>query len=306
MKAKKIITTLILLVLSIFSLYGCASLQFVCAVDGNGTIIDRLVIELDEAKINKSHANPETVKNAIQNDIIAFHDAIQEWKGQFSIVDTPEIALSLENGILFDTSTVGNKITVSLEFQNWTMFGLFYGFITVDGVEYEKAMSDVGPFLTNLLLGQYGTENMGLFLYKYSHVKDSGFIDNLQGVAESGDTTFSDLYEKYRTLTNNYYETADLDISQVFAYPDEKLYSNADETEVTGGLTFMIWNLSDKSEDFEMEIYKLGPRAVAWYVIALIISALVAIALIIKFSINSSKKAVSVKITKEDVEKNER
>ncbi|MBE5738244.1 MAG: hypothetical protein E7354_00715 [Clostridiales bacterium] len=306
MKAKKIITTIVLLLVAVFSLCGCASIQMVRAIDANGTIIDRMVIELNESKINKAGKTVAEVKSVIKNDIIAFRQYVNDWKSQFAIEDFPELALSLENGILVNDTEVGNKLTIAIEFSNWTMFGLFYGIVNLEDVEYQKAMTDVGPFLSALLLNQYGNEDMGVFLYKYSLVRDEGFVKNLQGLTGEEGTSFATLYEKYKTLTNNYYDIDDLDISQIFAYPDEKLYSNADETEVTGGLTMMMWDLSNKADGFKMEIYKLGPKTAGWYILALIISAVAVVIIVAKFGVNSAKNKVSVKITKEEVEKDEK
>lgn len=308
MKSKKIITMIVLLLVAVFSLSGCASLQLIRAVDATGTIVDKLVIELDESKINKSGRTVNEVKSVIEGDVIAFRQYVKDWKEQFNIEEYPELALSLENGILVNDTKIGNQYTIAVEFKNWTMFGLFYGIVTVQDVEYEKAMTDVGPFLSNLLLGQYGTDNLGLgiFLYKYSLVEDEGFISNLQNLPEEERGSFTDLYNKYRNLTYRNYDIDDLDISQIFAYPDEKIYGNADEVETTGGLTMMMWNLSDKDDGFKMEIYKLGPKSIGWYVLALIISAVVVLVIIFKLRANSAKEKVSVRITKEEVEKDEK
>ena len=306
MKTRKIITTLILLLVAVFSLCGCASIQMVRAIDSSGTIIDRLIIDLDESKINKSGKTVQEVKSSIKNDIISFRQYVDNWKEQFTIEEYPELATSLGTGIVVNDTEVGNQLTVAVEFANWTMFGLFYGIVTIEDVEYEKALNDVGPFLSELLLGQYGNEDMGVFLYKYSLVRDEGFIKNLQALPDGEDNDFSVLYEKYRKLTNNYYDVDDLNLSQIFAYPDQKLYSNADEVEVAGDLTMMMWDLSNKEDGFKMEIYKLGPKTVGWYVIALIISAVAIVIVMIKLSANSAKNRVTVHITKEEVEKNEK
>ncbi len=306
MKARKILTTIILLFVAVFSFWGCASIQMVRAIDSSGTIIDRLVIDLDESKINKSGKTVAEVKSAIKNDIISFRQYVESWKTQFTLEEYPELALSLENGILINDTETGNQLSVAIEFSNWQMFGLFYGIVNLEDVEYEKALNDVGPFLSQLLLGQYETTDMALFLYKYSHIEDAGFIKNLQALPEGEDNDFSVLYEKYRKMTNNYYDIEDLNISQIFAYPDEKLYSNADEIEYAGDLTMMMWDLSNKDDTFKMEIYKLGPQAVHWYVLALVISAVVVVLIMVKLSTNAAKNKVTVHITKEEVEKDEK
>ena len=61
-----------------------------------------------------------------------------------------------------------------------------------------------------------------------------------------------------------------------------------------------MWNMSDKAEDFQMEIYRLTPRSVNWYVFALVISAIVVIVLFINFG---SKARQEKLVTKKELEK---
>lgn len=316
MRAKKIITTLVLMVVALVSLCGCAEIKYIRAVDGRGVIIDKLVVTLDESKINKSQKTLGEVSNKISQDFNEFIIMVNEWKESFNHSETySELYERLKTGILVNReNTSTRELTLSIEFSDWQMFGLFYGIVTVGGEEVEGAMADVGPFLSNLLLGQYGTSDMGIFLYKYSRVTDEGFIKNLQGLPVDQNCTFNDtfnfseLYNDYRAYTNNSYDIDDLDIVQIFAYPDERLYSNCDESEVQegqnlDGLNMMYWNLSDKDDDFSMEIYKVAPRTIAWYVVALVVSAIVVVILIFRIRKNSKNK-VTVIVTKEEVEKN--
>lgn len=322
MKTKKIITTLVLMLVALVSLCGCAKMEYIRTVDGYGVIIDKLVVSLDESKINKAGKSLEEVANKISSDFDNFIIMVGNWKENFNDSESySELYEKLKTGIKVSRNNIRNKeLTLSIEFSNWQMFGLFYGFVTVGGQEVVGAMNDIGPFLSNLLLGQYGTSDMGIFLYKYSRVTDEGFIKNLQNKYADDDSTFistnyadynfnfTNLYNDYRNFTNNSYDINDLDIVQIFAYPDERLYSNCDEDEVfesqnLDGLNMMYWNLSDKDDDYQMEIYKVAPKSTAWYVVALVISAVVVAILIIRMAKNSKNK-VTIIVTKEEVEKN--
>lgn len=302
MRAKKILSTIALIFVAMFSLCGCASVQYIRAIDGDGVIIDKLVVSLDESKINKSGTTLAQVKSYILDDFNDFKEHVDGWKGYFDVEEYPELALRLETGIIISQTETKNELTLSVEFSDWQMFGLFYGIVTVDGQEFEKAITDVGPFLSSLLLGEYGTGDLGLFLYKYSRVEDEGFIKNLQKVENDEYLDFTTLYNNYRTLTNNHYDLGDLEISQIYTYPDTKLYSNADESEVYGGLNMMYWNLSDKSEDFKLEIYKVAPRVIPWYVVALIVATAIVVFLLFRIRKNAKNK-VTVLVTKEEVER---
>ena len=109
-------------------------------------------------------------------------------------------------------------------------------------------------------------------------------------------------YDKYTKITG--FDKDDVKVSQVFAYPDDRLYSNADEVEVIDGFTFMAWDLTDKDEDFEMSIYKIAPYVVAWYVLALMLTV---VAVVVGFIIirEVASRSPQVKITKKEVEKGE-
>ena len=87
-----------------------------------------------------------------------------------------------------------------------------------------------------------------------------------------------------------------------FIYPDDRLHSNADYSYVEGGLTWMQWDLDNKSQDFEMEIYKIGARVPWWYALALVISAVFVLVFTIIVFVRA-KKNPREKITRWDVEK---
>ncbi len=291
-----------LVFVAMFSLCGCASVQYLRTVNGNGSIVDKLVVSLDESKINKAGTTLTQAKSYVLEDFKNFREHIESWKECFDVGEYPELALRVQTGITVNQTETQNELSFSVEFSDWQMFGLFYGIVTVDGQELEKAMTDVGPFLSEMLLNEYSTGDMGIFLYKYSRVQDQGFIKNMQGVENDEYVDFDTLYANYRNLTNNHYDLSDLEVSQVFTYPDTKLYSNADESEEYKGLNLMYWNLSDKDEDFKMEIYKVAPKVVPWYVVALVVSTGVVVFLLFRMGKNAKNK-VTVRVTKEEVER---
>ena len=170
----------------------------------------------------------------------------------------------------------------------------------IEDFEYKSVMEDVGPFIDNILNEEYSTENYGLFLIKYSMLKNNGILDNIEGF-EYNNTNY---YDKYIAMTNNHYGLSDMSVSQIFAYPDDRIYSNADESYVEGNTTFMLWDLSDKCENFEMQMYKLYPKTTSWYAFALIISAIFVIVITIVIARKYKKEPIE-KITRWEVEKND-
>jgi hypothetical protein len=101
---------------------------------------------------------------------------------------------------------------------------------------------------------------------------------------------------------NSFYDVSDLDIYQSFIYPDDRLYTNADEKMVENGLTWLKWDLTGvNEEDVNMEIFKLAPRTYSWYILALIISiiSLIVISIYVR---KKRKTEIQVIITRRDVE----
>ena len=126
-------------------------------------------------------------------------------------------------------------------------------------------------------------------------VKNGGILDSLEGFEING----VNYYNKYRKEFNYDYNLEDVEFYEMFTYPDDRLYSNADDSEVNNGLSIYRWSLSDKDDNFEMILYKLSPNASAWYILALVISILVVTILSIIVIVNrtnkkKSKKQVSV------------
>ena len=297
---KKYLTAFAILILCVFSFFGCAKVEFLRTIDGNNAIMDRLVIELNKEKVESTGKTLGEVISTIESDFQIFRNHVFEWKKQFNYEDYPTLKDRVDKGIDCIVEKVGSRLTLTVSYEDYTMFGLFYGITNIDGHEYEKAMTDVGPFLSSMLTEDGEKENMGLLLYKYALIKDSGLINNLEALEEQGDNFYKNIYDKYRKLTADKYDVKDLDISQVFVYPDDDIYSNADGNDYYGGLTMLSWDLTDTGSDFIMEVYKVAPRSVNWYVVALIISAIVVVVLFVNFGSKSRNEKM---VTKEEVEK---
>ena len=288
---------LVLIVVSVCTFAGCAEVEFIRTVDSYYTIMDKFVITLDK---NKLGANYNTVKEAIHEDMITFRNYVYSWIDSFEVEYQEEYLMLKENIICQDIVTDDNELSMVVEFSKPRCFALFYGLVSLADEECLQAMEDVGPFLSNVLLKEFKTEELGIFLYKYSMVSNKSFMSGIEDFKI--DDIGVNYYEKYTNLTGCTKE--DIKVSQVFAYPDDGLYSNADEVEKVDGFTFMAWDLTNKDDDFEMQIYKLAPYTIVWYVLAMMITVTSVIVGYIVIRIVTMDKP-QVKITKKDVEKDE-
>jgi len=269
MKFKKIITLIIIMCTIILT--GCADVQFIRMIDSNNAVQDKIVVELNKSEIEKRGYKMADVLNKIEEDFIAVKNYIEsDWIEQFNNDKYANVYDKAKNGIVVDvTPPVGNKVTLTITFSDLSMFGLFYGYSSIDNnYEYNKAMEDVGPFIGKMFAEDYDNEDFGMFLIKYSIIKDNGILDSLENFEVNG----VNYYTNYSQYLNEELTKENIKMSEIFIYPDDRIYSNADDKEVINGVTFLHWSLSDKDDGFQMEIYKIAPKVINWYIIAIIIS----------------------------------
>lgn len=299
MKFKKIILSFVLICISIFSFIGCAKIEFMRTVDGANAVVDWLVIELDEKKIEQAGERVSHIYGMINSDMQTIVQKVKDWKLTFEKYEDlyPAINEGIEAKVTENKQD--NKLTLSISFANVQLFGLFYGYVESDKYEYEKMMEDVGPFVEQMLKEEYSpNENYGLFLYKYSLIKDDGILSSIEDFTFGGTNYYNKYKEEMRI-----YDIQDVEISEIFTFPDNRLYSNADDKEKVEGLTLLRWDLTGKDvENFSIEIYKLAPRTVSWYILAFVITIIFIVVMSIVIY-KKRKKSIDVKISKRDVMK---
>lgn len=305
MKIKKLLTILSLILISACSLLGCATIESIRVINPDLSIMDKLVITLDREKLGDKY---DDVRNSVQYDLETFRGHVESWIDSFRD-EYYLIYETLNDGITCEVlpSLKQNELSVVIEFAGIEYFRAFYGLEAnteelkeaMASESYYKAMEDIGPFVTSICNDDYKTEGMGLFLYKYYMFSEEGILKQMQDFSVDG----NNYYNEYTSLTG--YTLDDVEVNQIFAYPDDRIKSNADVVEVLDGMTLMQWNLSDKSEDFEISIYYIAAQSTAWYVLALMISLVAVVVIFIILKIKHSK-GVAVHITKQDVERDER
>ena len=293
MKIRKMITAFSFVIVMMFGIFGCADIQYVRRVFPNQSIMDKFVVTLDKAELGEEYTN---VRNNVYGDMVEFRNYVSDWVKSFE-ESYGDIYETLKSGITSQVIENNNELSLIIEFDNWYCFGMFYGYAEEDNVEYTKAMEDRGPFIKNILSQDYETEDLNLFLYKYSMVRDDGIMGDLDDfiLEEIG----VDYYTKYKNLTG--YDLDDISVGQIFAYPDDRIYSNADDRVVVEGETYLSWDLSGKDDGYQMTIYKLAPRTYIWYICGLLISAVVVMVITLVIA-KKHKNEVKVIITKKDCE----
>ena len=298
MRKWKYLTIMLVMLVCVTTFFGCADIEFIRAVDSSNTIIDKIAISIDESKVNKAGSDINTVVGMIENDMVLFRNSVTEWK-EVQFLEYPELFESVRTGIKVEVSKPRkNEISLAIEFRDWKMFGLFYGYAEAEDFEYSKFIEDKGPFIKNILSSDYEDNNYGLFIIKYSILKSVSLENDIPNFECNG----TNYYQKYREYFVNRYGMEDVNLSQIFAFPDDRLHSNADDSEVQGDLTLLKWDLSSKSEDYEMTIYKIAANSSAWYILALALSAIAGIVILIVIKKKTKGQIVQI-IEKKDLEK---
>lgn len=309
MKLRKILTTFSMVLMSIFVLTGCAKIESFRIVNPDYSIIDELVITLDRSKLDKV-GKYDKVKSSVLSDMYTFKGYVDDWVDELE-VGYPEIHKLFEKGITCEIVTSQDSMfKFVMTFSGIEYFRFFYGLECateelqdiMSSEEYHKAMNDIGPFVSKMSAGEYKTENMGLFLYKYYMFGDSGLMSGINTFGKDIESSGASYVEKYSNMTH--YTLDDVEITQAFTYPDETIRSNADDIETVGGMTFMSWDLSDKDDGFQMMMYYVGARPTAWYVLALVVTIGATVG--IYFYIKRKYSGERPQITKQEIESNGR
>ena len=300
MKIKKFLTILCIMIVSATTFFGCASVEYIRAIDASNTIIDKIAISLNESDINKGGMTLSSVMSSIDNDMVVFRNKVETWKIR-EFAEYPDILARVQEGIKVEVSQPQrNEISLAIEFDDWDMFGLFYGYANAENFEYTQFLEDKGPFIQNILNSDYDDNSYGLFIIKYSMLKSVSFGKDIQEYEFNG----TNYYQKYKDMFVGRYDLEDVNISQIFAYPDDRLHSNADQKDVEGDLMLLKWDLSNKGDNFEMSIYKITANPTAWYVLTLVLSAIATIIISIVIYKKSKGQVVTL-IEKKDLDKYE-
>lgn len=295
MKSKKILINLIILLLCVFTFFGCARVDMMRIVDGNYVITDKIVIEFDETKIVAGGKTVAEVVSKLDRDFDILKNAIDDWKKEFE-EPYPDVYEELKLGVLCGKeNSIKNKYSLYITFSSSKMFYLFYGYYPEEECTIDGVIADVGPFLDKIAREEYDIEDMGWFLTKYSMLLSDNPVDKIK------EFTYND-----RNICNDYseytgYTIEDVELNQIFTYPDDRLYSNSDFSEVEGGLSFFGWELNNKSEGYALELYRLLPKPAAWYVLGIVLSALTVVILLVVYFVKY-RKQIKVKISKQDAE----
>ena len=255
-KSLKNIFSLILIALFSVVLAGCASVDYSRFVYPDGSVNDRIVIEISDKAFdycNTTKANLyEEMKRDLENNyllpIINFrNNYIPERTENMTDLEYLQSIDMVRNGIITDARIIGNQVICDVTFKNTQVFNLYYGYGSSSNETEENS----------------GIEfREGTFFN--SHVQSS---ENAFAVLKT--TFLQEFIAKYSQYFDGEYDLEDLTLTQEYASPNTEIYSNATETETVKGIKMHHWEIDPNNLDFKLEFYTVSPHTSSWYLLGL-------------------------------------
>ncbi len=256
----KNILSLIVILLCVFVLTGCASIDYSRFVYPDGSVNDRIVIEISDEAFNYCNTTKanlyETIKRDLENNYLLpinnFRNTyVPERTEGMTEIEYLQVIDSVRNGIITDARIIGKQIICDVTFANTTVFNLYYNYVNNGSAEStEETKENDIEFREGTFLNSYVQSSENAFaVLKTDFLK--GFI------------------EKYKTYFDTDYDLTDLKLTQEYASPNTEIYSNATETDTVKGIKMHHWEIDPNNLDFKLEFYTVSPHVSSWYLLGL-------------------------------------
>ncbi len=247
-KYVKNLFSLIIMVLCVCVLGGCASIDYSRTITSDGVITDRIVVEVSDEAMKRCTVSKRELYDTIKADFDTYYiEPIRQFKTEFWASEYSfEIKQQVSLGINFDVREVGNQIICDVTFANSQIFRYYYPFEATDN----DPTNNRAQFVE------------GTFVGKYQRLSNNAFVvmrnENLKS-----------MISKYKAMFGHLFNEGDLVLTQEYASPDLKQHSNAHDTEIADGLKMHHWKIDGNDLDFQIEFYEVVPNTGNWYILGL-------------------------------------
>ncbi len=278
------------------SMVGCANIDYRRIYTKSGSIIDEVNITLSKDMFNNS--NSEALYGTIKSDVDNYYRAVTQWiddnMGDKYVSDI-NLGQEFKENISVRTterraSADGYTFSIIIEFTSIEYYIYFYGLntpeilakygvIDIEGVKGFD-IKDYGQFMTDIVTSDYDIREDAWCTKKLVFGSDS-IVDKFGNIYRGMDQKYLDYYvTRVNSLLSTSYTSDEvldnIDIIQSFETNDKRFKSNADKVyndpELNGYIVHE-WNLNDLNGK-EMELYRLSPVRVWWYVIGLAVAGI--------------------------------
>lgn len=262
----KRIVSLIFILLCTIILAGCASVDYSRMVYPDGSVSDRIVVEISDEAFDYCTTTKQNLYSEIMRDldnnyllpIRAFRDSYLPVKTEdMSDLEYLEAMDLVRNGITCDVRQVGKQIVCDVTFSSAEVFSIYYSSMANNSGSEEETEENSGFEFRE-----------GAFFNSYVQSSENAF-------AVLKTDFLKQFINKYKTYFAGEYDLADLTLTQEYASPNVEIYSNATETETVDGIKMHHWEIDPNNLDFKLEFYTVTPQAASWYILGLFITFVV-------------------------------
>jgi hypothetical protein len=279
---------------------GCASVDYTRIYSVDGVIIDNVNITLNKDVVS-SDAKAQQIYDVIQQDVLNFEHSINAWvKDNFNgvYVGTDSVEKYFSDGIGVDISIMtetDNSYTFyfTIHYDSLQHFIYFYGLNTEEVIEMYSLndlgdvspfmADDFGPFISQIIEGNYDIENVNMFITDYVWSKDNAY-SIFTTMERSEGESYLDYYinQANNILGEDYASDTVLDnvnVTESYETTEDRYDSNGTVgINASTGYYVHEWKIEDINQEIIFNRHR--PQQVAWYVLAIVISLAVVVALL--------------------------
>lgn len=270
---RKKFTAMLLICLCMLSLCGCANVSYSDIIFDDGSIMQQIVVTLDEEKITSAGMT----LNEVQTDTgtyawSCYNNLLMSFNSSVTDLQTK---LLVQQNHKFEAVKQANKVVIQLKFNNLSIYKYFYfheltessGGIVTDHGFYEKDTTT-----THTEFHDLANNSIAKFWLNY-------FAEKMPNV----------------TLNNCTY-------TYTYSTPYEKIYSNADQIAYDDyGNVSHTWDYTSKDLTGEnaqtgdiISLYTIAIKSPLWYFVAIGATAILIVVLYIVCAVKDSKKKKAI------------
>jgi len=263
--------------LGILLLTGCVNIQHIRMSFPDGRIVDRVVVELDTARLQANGFNTQDLARQIQIDL--FNHYILGTTGPRTFVNemNNSNALSEEQRLFIRNSITTNvvisndhsKIIAEVIFANQSVFTIYQEWImanTNSSTENNNSST----------VGQAQTITQIWFI-KHIQSAQSVFFDAFN--QPLGARLLNEYNQNFEL--NSHYTTSDITFEQIYGTTNTALRSNAQITETTNSISLHYWLIDPNNHNQTLDFFVFSPNTSNWYIAAIAVSLLTSLIILL-------------------------
>lgn len=290
-KTFKKIVLLVFFVLFGVLLTGCANVTYSRVLHPNGAVEDKVIIFLQEDKLNAANVSVENLKANLEEDLTNIYFAsIKAYKTHLLNIATPESLLEA-NQIVFgiEPESPNDQIVATIHFKTRSAFHNYTRFL--EQLNTPPTNEEPGEEPTETETEDIGVNITKSFFYTVqTQTTNTVFTEKL----------FSDLGQKVLEYNFKYSKGelgfSDIKFSQIYGNSDKRLKSNADYSTTINNVKLHEWVITHPlSDNKPMQFYTFVPNTYNWYLTALALSMAVAIVVLTVGMLKNKNKNVIAK-----------